>query len=160
MFSIGQFFEYLVNNIPTHANHEYVQLFQWSNAEQEWSKIGEVVDAVGQNRKQLYGGIEYDHVFDIDVGEGVPALKLPFNVTENPYTAAQEFLTKHDLPPVYLDQVADFITKNARAVSQGAAAATGDPLTGKLMSKCQGGCNHFLEEKIMEVLTIFSLLYP
>ncbi|KAH7047719.1 phospholipase A-2-activating protein [Linnemannia elongata] len=107
-----------------------VEAHMWSNAEQEWSKIGEVVDAVGQNRKQLYGGIEYDHVFDIDVGEGVPALKLPFNVTENPYTAAQEFLTRHDLPQVYLDQVADFITKNARAVSQGAAAATGDPLTG------------------------------
>ncbi|KAF9139538.1 hypothetical protein BGX30_007836 [Mortierella sp. GBA39] len=107
-----------------------VEAHMWSNAEQEWSKIGEVVDAVGQNRKQLYGGIEYDHVFDIDVGEGVPALKLPFNVTENPYTAAQEFLTRHDLPQVYLDQVADFITNNARAVSQGAAAATGDPLTG------------------------------
>ncbi|KAG0207786.1 hypothetical protein BGX33_006640 [Mortierella sp. NVP41] len=107
-----------------------VEAHMWSNADQEWSKVGEVVDAVGQNRKQLYGGVEYDHVFDIDVGEGVPALKLPFNVTENPYTAAQEFLTRHDLPQVYLDQVADFITKNARAVSQGAAAATGDPLTG------------------------------
>lgn len=141
---MGLFFENYVNGI---TNHVYIQLFQWSNAEQEWSKIGEVVDAVGQNRKQLYGGIEYDHVFDIDVGEGVPALKLPFNVTENPYTAAQEFLTRHDLPQVYLDQVADFITKNARAVSQGAAAATGDPLTGKLISKFQGSFNICLKEK-------------
>ncbi|KAF9205533.1 hypothetical protein BGZ49_003897 [Haplosporangium sp. Z 27] len=107
-----------------------VEAHMWSNAEQSWSKIGEVVDAVGQNRKQLYGGVEYDHVFDIDVGEGVPALKLPFNVTENPYTAAQTFLTKHDLPQSYLDQVADFITKNARAVSQGETASFGDPLTG------------------------------
>ncbi|KAF9358012.1 hypothetical protein BGX26_002652 [Mortierella sp. AD094] len=107
-----------------------VEAYSWSNAEQSWSKIGEVVDAVGQNRKQLYGGVEYDHVFDIDVGEGVPALKLPFNVTENPYTAAQTFLTKHDLPQSYLDQVADFITKNARAVSQGETAPMGDPLTG------------------------------
>ncbi|KAI9240341.1 MAG: WD40-repeat-containing domain protein, partial [Podila humilis] len=106
-----------------------VEAHMWSNAEQSWSKIGEVVDAVGQNRKQLFDGIEYDHVFDIDVGEGVPALKLPFNVTENPYTAAQTFLDKHDLPQVYLDQVADFITKNARAVSQG-SVATGDPFTG------------------------------
>ncbi|KAF9204677.1 hypothetical protein BGZ59_000933 [Podila verticillata] len=106
-----------------------VEAHMWSNAEQSWSKIGEVVDAVGQNRKQLFDGIEYDHVFDIDVGEGIPALKLPFNVTENPYTAAQTFLDKHDLPQVYLDQVADFITKNARAVSQG-SVATGDPFTG------------------------------
>ena len=88
------------------------------------------MDAVGQNRRQLYGGVEYDHVFDIDVGEGVPALKLPFNVTENPYTAAQTFLDKHDLPQAYLDQVAEFITKNARAVSQGETASVGDPLTG------------------------------
>ena len=88
------------------------------------------MDAVGQNRKQLYNGIEYDHVFDIDVGEGVPALKLPFNVTENPYTAAQQFLDKYELPQGYLDQVADFITKNASAVSQGEVASAGDPLTG------------------------------
>ncbi|KAF9960950.1 hypothetical protein BGZ70_008439 [Mortierella alpina] len=107
-----------------------VEAHMWSNAEQSWSKIGEVVDAVGQNRRQLYEGVEYDHVFDIDVGEGVPALKLPFNCTENPYTAAQEFLTKYDLPQAYLDQVADFITKNARAVSEGQPATMGDPLTG------------------------------
>ncbi|GJJ72280.1 phospholipase A-2-activating protein [Entomortierella parvispora] len=107
-----------------------VEAHMWSSAEQAWSKIGEVVDAVGQNRKQLYNGIEYDHVFDIDVGEGVPALKLPFNVTENPYTAAQNFLDKYELPQGYLDQVADFITKNARAVSQGEFASAGDPFTG------------------------------
>ncbi|KAG0234808.1 hypothetical protein BGW41_000987 [Actinomortierella wolfii] len=107
-----------------------VEAHMWSEAEKSWSKIGEVVDAVGQNRKQLYEGKEYDHVFDIDVGEGVPALKLPFNVTENPYTAAQNFLDKHMLPQVYLHQIAEFITKNARAVSQGETYGGGDPLTG------------------------------
>ncbi|KAF9987386.1 hypothetical protein BGZ65_003835 [Modicella reniformis] len=75
-----------------------VEAHTWSSAEQTWSKIGEVVDAIGPNRTQLYQGVEYDHVFDIDVGEGVPALKLPFNVTEDPYTAAQAFLVKYDLP--------------------------------------------------------------
>ncbi|KAI8355878.1 phospholipase A-2-activating protein [Mortierella sp. GBAus27b] len=109
---------------------ESVEAHMWSEAERQWTKIGEVVDAVGNNRKQLYNGVEYDHVFDIDVGEGVPALKLPFNVTENPYTAAQTFLTKHDLPQAYLDQVADFITKNARAVNQGVTTFTSDPFTG------------------------------
>jgi len=57
-------------------------------------------------------------------------LKLPFNVTENPYTAAQKFLDQYELPQGYLDQVADFITKNARAVSQGEVASAGDPFTG------------------------------
>jgi phospholipase A-2-activating protein len=46
-----------------------------------WQKIGDVVDAVGQGRKQLYQGKEYDYVFDVDIQDGVPALKLPYNVT-------------------------------------------------------------------------------
>ena len=44
-----------------------------------WQKIGDVVDAVGSGRKQLYQGKEYDYVFDVDVQDGVPPLKLPFN---------------------------------------------------------------------------------
>lgn len=44
-----------------------------------WQKIGEVVDAVGSGRKQLYQGKEYDYVFDVDVQDGVPPLKLPYN---------------------------------------------------------------------------------
>lgn len=58
-----------------------VQAFQWSNAGQKWEKIGQVVDAVGSGRKQLYNGKEYDYVFDVDVAEGQPPLKLPYNVT-------------------------------------------------------------------------------
>ena len=46
-----------------------------------WQKIGEVVDAVGSGRKQLYEGKEYDYVFDVDIQDGVPPLKLPYNVT-------------------------------------------------------------------------------
>lgn len=44
-------------------------------------QIGEVVDAVGSGRKQLHEGKEYDYVFDVDVQEGVPPLKLPYNVS-------------------------------------------------------------------------------
>jgi phospholipase A-2-activating protein len=47
----------------------------------QWMKIGQVVEAVGANRKQVFEGREYDFVFDIDIGEGMPTLKLPFNVT-------------------------------------------------------------------------------
>lgn len=39
------------------------------------------MDAVGQGRKQLYQGKEYDYVFDVDIQDGVPPLKLPYNVT-------------------------------------------------------------------------------
>jgi hypothetical protein len=43
-----------------------------------------VVDAIGSGRKQLYEGMEYDYVFDVDVSEGRPPLKLPYNVTGEP----------------------------------------------------------------------------
>lgn len=55
--------------------------FKWSAASGSWTKIGTVVDAVGQNRKQLFNGQEYDFVFDVDVEEGKPPLKLPYNAT-------------------------------------------------------------------------------
>lgn len=54
---------------------------QWSSASSSWQKIGEVVDAVGSNRRQLYNGVEYDHVFDVDIQEGAPPLKLPYNTS-------------------------------------------------------------------------------
>jgi hypothetical protein len=40
-----------------------------------------VVDAIGSGRKQLYEGQEYDYVFDVDVSEGMPPLKLPYNIS-------------------------------------------------------------------------------
>jgi len=47
----------------------------------QWTKIGVVVDAVGSGRKQLYQGKEWDYVFDVDVQDGVPPLKLPYNAS-------------------------------------------------------------------------------
>ena len=58
-----------------------VEAYQWSASERRWVKVGQVVDAVGSGRKQLYQGKEFDYVFDVDVSEGQPPLKLPFNVT-------------------------------------------------------------------------------
>ena len=57
---------------------------QWDSGSGTWQKVGEVVDAVGSSRKQLYQGRDYDYVFDVDVQEGVPPLKLPYNVNGEP----------------------------------------------------------------------------
>jgi hypothetical protein len=54
---------------------------KWSAGQGKWTKIGEVVDAVGQNRKQLYEGKEWDYVFKVDIKDGVPPLSLPYNAT-------------------------------------------------------------------------------
>ncbi|KAF9032122.1 PFU-domain-containing protein [Hymenopellis radicata] len=112
-------------------NGEMVEAHQWDAASFSWKKIGDVVDAVGQGRKQLYEGKEYDYVFDVDIQDGVPPLKLPYNVTENPYAAAQRFLERNELPLSYIDEVVKFIERNTSGVNLGSGADEYvDPFTG------------------------------
>ena len=37
---------------------------------------------------KMHGGQEWDFVFDVDVEDGQPVKKLPYNRHENPYAAA------------------------------------------------------------------------
>lgn len=124
-----------------------------------WQKIGEVVDAVGSGRKQLLDGKEYDYVFDVDIQDGVPPLKLPYNAngkriesnrhlaanigvsSENPYNAAQRFLASNDLPMSYLDQVVQFIEKNTSGVSLSSGSEYSDPYTGELIKNSRDSDN-------------------
>lgn len=39
-----------------------------------------MVDAVKSGEKKMYKGKEYDYVFEVDIADGVPPLKLPYNV--------------------------------------------------------------------------------
>ncbi|KAF0360437.1 phospholipase A-2-activating protein [Gigaspora margarita] len=110
---------------------DMVEAHQWSQADQSWHKIGEVVDAVDQKRKQLYKGREYDYVFDVDIGEGTPALKLPYNTNDDPYRAAREFISANGLPEVYMEQIVDFILKNAPDANLSSGSSQfADPFTG------------------------------
>jgi len=115
-------------------NGNIVEAHQWSATTSTWTKVGEVVDAVGSGRKQVYDGLEYDYVFDIDISGGGPGsmLKLPYNVTDNPYDAAQTFIWKYELSQDFLDQIADFIIKNAKGVEIGMSNNSQyvDPYTG------------------------------
>jgi phospholipase A-2-activating protein len=118
---------------------ETVEAHQYSTALSKWEKIGEVVGGVGSGQKKLYQGKEYDYVFDVDIADGVPPLKLPYNATENPYNAAQRFLEKNDLPLTYLDQIVGFIEKNSEAVSLGSSNEFVDPYTGASSYRPGGG---------------------
>ncbi|KAI9458262.1 phospholipase A-2-activating protein [Russula earlei] len=111
-------------------NGTFTEAHQWDSTSSQWQKIGEVVDAVGSGRKQLHEGKEYDYVFDVDIQDGVPPLKLPYNVNENPFTAARRFLEKNDLPLSHIDQVAQFIEKNTGGVNLGGSDDYVDPFTG------------------------------
>lgn len=58
-------------------------------------------------------------------------MKLPFNVTDDPWLAAHNFLEKNDLNPMFLDQVANFIVENTKGHTIGPSPATAvDPFTG------------------------------
>lgn len=75
---------------------------------------------------------EYDYVFNVDIQDGVPALKLPFNITEDPWFAAQKFLEKNELSQLFLDQVAKFIVDNTKGITLGQGPPViSDPLTGE-----------------------------
>lgn len=113
-----------------------VLCYQWTKG--TWECLGDVMGASGGSKetsgKLLYEGKEFDFVFNVDIEDGAPPLKLPFNRTEDPWLAAQRFIHKNDLPQVYLEQVANFIIKNANLGAL--PAMTGethfaDPFTGE-----------------------------
>lgn len=92
----------------------------WSMATREWIPVGTVVDSVGSSgRKVEYLGQDYDYVFDVDIEDGKPPLKLPYNVSQNPYEAATKFIQDNNLPMGYIDQVARFIIENTQGATIG-----------------------------------------
>ncbi|XP_066992739.1 phospholipase A-2-activating protein [Anabrus simplex] len=113
--------------------------YSWSAASKEWIKVGDVMGASGGTQatsgKQLYNGKEYDYVFSVDVEDGKPPLKLPYNKNEDPWFAAQKFIHDNNLSQLYLDQVANFIVKNSQDTSLPNPASSSttpycDPFTG------------------------------
>uniref|UniRef100_A0A2M4AL06 Putative phospholipase a2-activating protein n=1 Tax=Anopheles triannulatus TaxID=58253 RepID=A0A2M4AL06_9DIPT len=107
--------------------------YQWSSAG-KWECVGDVMGASdGDSGKQLYEGREYDYVFSVNLTDDAPNLKLPYNRGEDPWFVAQRFIHKHNLPQVYLEQVANFIVKNSDNTAPVASAAANsyfDPFTG------------------------------
>ena len=100
-----------------------ISAHQWSQGSQSWLNVGTVVDAVGSSgKKTSYAGKDYDYVFDVDIEDGKPPLKLPYNLSQNPYEAATTFIAENELPVTYLEQVADFIVTNTQGSTIGQAS--------------------------------------
>ena len=98
-----------------------VSAYQWSTATSQWINVGTVVDVAGGSggRKITYNGKDYDYVFDVDIEDGKPPLKLPYNATQNPYEVARKFVSDNELPLSYMDQVANFIVSNTQGTAIG-----------------------------------------
>ncbi|KAI1260388.1 ubiquitin homeostasis protein lub1 [Xylariaceae sp. FL1019] len=101
----------------------------WSTSTQQWTNVGTVVDAEGSSgRKVEHNGESFDYVFDVAIEEGQPSLKLPYNLSENPYSRAQKFIDDNELSQNYLDQIAQFIVANTEGKTLGQdPSASGGP---------------------------------
>lgn len=75
-------------------------------------------------------------MFSVDIKDGEPPLKLPYNITEDPWFAAQKFIERNNLSQGFLDQIANFIMDNTKGVTLGVGAPSNfvDPFTGRLCS--------------------------
>lgn len=112
-----------------------VAVHSWDMSTQQWTKVGDVMGASGgseaESGKKLYMGKEYDFVFDIEIDEPKSTLKLPYNVTEDPWMVAQKFIHDHGMSQVYLDEIANHIVNNTKGQILGVGAGgSADPLTG------------------------------
>lgn len=98
-----------------------VSAYQWAEgAKKTWIHVGTVVEAAASSgRKVPYNGKEYDFVFDVDIEDGKPPLKLPYNLSDDTYQAATKFLNDNELPISYLESVASFIRENTKAQTIG-----------------------------------------
>ncbi|CCH60858.1 hypothetical protein TBLA_0D03580 [Henningerozyma blattae CBS 6284] len=110
-----------------------VEAYQYSQG--EWNKVGEVVgsDSSVSDKKVEYEGKKYDYVFDVDVEEGKPPLKLAVNVSDNVYEVADKFIERNELPLSYRDQIVDFILQNTQGMrleTQGMQSGTQEMQSG------------------------------
>ena len=82
-----------------------VKAYRWSQRQYQWKLIGDIVEEATTSGKPKYNGVEYDFVFSVDLEDGAPLLKLPYNRGQNPDVVAQNFIIDNDLNPRYLKRV-------------------------------------------------------
>ncbi|XP_076950188.1 uncharacterized protein LOC143623090 [Bidens hawaiensis] len=105
--------------------------YAWNMKEQKWDKIGEVVDGPDDGMKRpVLDGVQYDFVFDVDIGDAEPIRKLPYNRSDNAYDTADKWLLKENLPLSYRQQVVEFILQNSGQKDFILDSSFRDPYTG------------------------------
>ncbi|WOH04652.1 hypothetical protein DCAR_0624063 [Daucus carota subsp. sativus] len=105
--------------------------YAWNMIENKWDKIGEVVDGPDDSMKRpVLNGKEYDYVFDVDIGDGEPIRKLPYNRSDSPYDTADKWLLKENLPLSYRQQIVEFILQNSGQKNFTFDSSFRDPFTG------------------------------
>lgn len=83
----------------------------WKVAFQQWELLGEVITESPSHDKHMKRN---DYIFDIDVQDGVPPLKLTFSSGQNPASVAEEWLQTHMLPFSYKEKIVEFLLQNVQ----------------------------------------------
>ncbi|KAJ7264960.1 WD40-repeat-containing domain protein [Mycena haematopus] len=113
-------------------NGDVTEAHHWDGS--VWEKIGErVEESSGEKTKTFFEGKEYDYVWDVAIEDGEPALKLPYNVADNPAAAAQRFLERNNLPLTHVNTIVEYIYQNTpgQTLGTGGGEQYVDPYTGK-----------------------------
>ncbi|KAJ6502007.1 phospholipase A-2-activating protein [Mycena sanguinolenta] len=112
-------------------NGDVTEVHHWDGS--VWEKIGERVEGSSSEKtKTFFEGKEYDYVWNVAIEDGEPALKLPYNVTENPAAAAQRFLERNNLPLTHVNTIVEYIYQNTpgQTLGIGGGEQYVDPYTG------------------------------
>lgn len=83
-----------------------VKAYRWSQRAFQWKFVGDVVQKEEKSvGRPTHNGVQYDYVFSVDIEDGVPLLKLPYNRGQDPYAAAQKFIEDNNVDPRHLNRV-------------------------------------------------------
>ena len=96
------------------------QAFLWKAAERKWDLIGDVQMPSGPppdatkyyEGDRLFEAGEYDHIFEVEIGDGIMR-KLPFNNGTSVDEAAMKFATREGFGRGNIEQITNFLRTNA-----------------------------------------------
>ncbi|CAK67180.1 unnamed protein product (macronuclear) [Paramecium tetraurelia] len=91
-------------------NGDKPQAYIWSAANKNWQMIG---GEESSQKKIFYGDKyfeagEYDHIFDVEDGNGIAKL-MPYNEGENLYVTAEKFCLREGYSKNYIQQIVEFL---------------------------------------------------
>ncbi|KAJ7137827.1 WD40-repeat-containing domain protein [Mycena epipterygia] len=112
-------------------NGDVTEVYHWDGS--IWQRIGERAEgpSADEKTKTFFEGKEYDYVWNVAIEDGEPALKLPYNVSENPAAAAQRFLERNNLSLNHVNTIVEYIYQNTPGQTLGAGSEQYvDPYTG------------------------------
>ncbi|KAE8686785.1 cytochrome c bioproteinsis protein CCS1 [Hibiscus syriacus] len=93
--------------------------------------IGEVVDGPDDSmNRTVLDGVQYDYVFDVDIGDGEPIRKLPYNRSGPTLSFLMIKFMIENLPLSYRQQIVEFILQNTGQKDFNIDPTFRDPYTG------------------------------